>query len=232
MWNIVTDNPVLPHIVWQSYAMRVMWLVVVCMLWLRCTSMLGSRFQRAALLLWIVWFMLPGSYSPAYWLGLAFMVPSGMTVAWSLTWLHARWLQSGVDPARSHPTKPLGMQRAESGMLVLGLLLGWFLLADMLAWLPFSGTVYAWGFSFWAVLIVLPIAVLPWLIWGSQILISHSRGVSPLALPLLVLTAFVFTRLPSGNVWDALLDPWLWIVLHGMALHRILLAVRKKRNPL
>jgi hypothetical protein len=24
----------------------------------------------------------------------------------------------------------------------------------------------------------------------------------------------VVLRLPSGNVWDALLDPWLWIVLH------------------
>jgi hypothetical protein len=232
MWNLVTDNPVLPHVIWQSYAMRVMWLVVVYMLWLRCTSMLGPRLQRMALLLWVVWFMLPGAYSPAYWLGLAFMAPSGMTAALSLGWLYARWLQTVVDPTQNQYVKPRATERVESVMLVLGLLLGWLLMADMLAWLPFSGTVYAWGFSFWAVLVVLPIAVLPWFIWGSRLFIPQASGVSPLALPLLVLTAFVFTRLPSGNVWDALLDPWLWIVLHGMALHRLLLGVRKKRNPL
>ena len=29
---------------------------------------------------------------------------------------------------------------------------------------------------------------------------------------------FVTLRLPTGNLWDALLDPLLWVVLHWMGL--------------
>jgi hypothetical protein len=40
--------------------------------------------------------------------------------------------------------------------------------------------------------------------------------VAPAALLL-----FAATRLPTGNVWDALIDPWLWLFLNG-ALFRTL----------
>ena len=45
---------------------------------------------------------------------------------------------------------------------------------------------------------------------------SHDCEVAPLALLM-----FAATRLPSGNLWDALLDPWLWSALH-IALLRAL----------
>jgi hypothetical protein len=32
------------------------------------------------------------------------------------------------------------------------------------------------------------------------------------------LVVFGLWRWPSGNVWDAVLDPCLWLVLNGMAL--------------
>jgi hypothetical protein len=80
------------------------------------------------------------------------------------------------------------------------------LLLDTLAW--FSVSVYAWGFSSAAVAVLLVTATLVWLVWGSKQL--SLKG--PM-LVLGVLTLFVCTRLPTGNVWDALIDPWLWVAL-------------------
>jgi hypothetical protein len=34
------------------------------------------------------------------------------------------------------------------------------------------------------------------------------------------LALFVLLRLPTGNVWDALLDPWLWLLLQADWLQR------------
>jgi hypothetical protein len=36
------------------------------------------------------------------------------------------------------------------------------------------------------------------------------------------LLLFAATRLPTGNVWDAVLDPWLFLALHGMVVGRLL----------
>ena len=37
----------------------------------------------------------------------------------------------------------------------------------------------------------------------------------------LALLAFALTRGPTGNVWDALLDPWLWLVCHVDVLRQM-----------
>jgi hypothetical protein len=42
--------------------------------------------------------------------------------------------------------------------------------------------------------------------------ISSARWIH--ALPFLAIALFVLTRLPSGNVWDAVADPLLWLYLH------------------
>ena len=93
--------------------------------------------------------------------------------------------------------------RAWPWLAALGIVLGWVLLLDTLAWWPLS--VYAWGFSAAAVGAVALVAVLLWGISGQAVW----------ALPLGVLVLFVLTRLPTGNVWDALLDPWLWVALQA-----------------
>jgi hypothetical protein len=36
------------------------------------------------------------------------------------------------------------------------------------------------------------------------------------------LLLFAATRLPTGNVWDAILDPWLWLLLQLVLLRRLL----------
>jgi hypothetical protein len=92
--------------------------------------------------------------------------------------------------------------------------LGWVLLLDTLAWLPVS--VYAWGFSSAALGAVAVLLTLLWVLSGSG---------GPV-LMLGVLALFVLTRLPTGNVWDALLDPWLW---GGLQAGWLIGAVRRRR---
>jgi hypothetical protein len=99
--------------------------------------------------------------------------------------------------------------------------LGWVLLLDTFAVLPLQ--LYAWGFSPAAPVLVMVMVLLPWV---------FARGAQPffsaqLLLPCAVLL-FVLLRLPTGNVWDAVLDPGLWIALHGVALR---MALRRWRAP-
>jgi hypothetical protein len=97
---------------------------------------------------------------------------------------------------------------------LLGVVLGWLLLLDTLALVPMQ--LYAWGFSPWSAGVALLLGLLPWIFQG----ISGLRS----AGGLIVLAVVVFTllRLPTGNVWDALLDPWLWVVLHVYLLRTAL----------
>ena len=56
-------------------------------------------------------------------------------------------------------------------------------------------------------LAALALALLPWIVSGAQGLRQPAVGSLLAALIL-----FLLTRWPSGNLWDAVLDPWLWLV--------------------
>jgi hypothetical protein len=99
------------------------------------------------------------------------------------------------------------------------LVLGWLLLLDTAALLPFS--LYAWGFTPAAVAVTTALALLPWL--GGRGKLAFVPSVYLLAL---VVAVMVVLRLPTGNVWDAWLDPWLWVALHVLAFN----ALRTSRN--
>jgi hypothetical protein len=91
-------------------------------------------------------------------------------------------------------------------------LLGWVLLLDTLGW---GGTfIYAWGFG-----PAVPVAVLlgcaaalAWAAWHPQPA-HQTRWLWQLAG---AMGLFVLTRGPSGNAWDAISDPWLWLVASGL----------------
>jgi hypothetical protein len=91
-------------------------------------------------------------------------------------------------------------------------LLGWVLLLDTLGW---GGTfIYAWGFG-----PAMPVAVLlgcaaalAWAAWHPQPA-HQTRWLWQLAG---AMGLFVLTRGPSGNAWDAISDPWLWLVASGL----------------
>ena len=122
--------------------------------------------------------------------------------------LRKRFLASRSAPAAVHEPNRFRLSLALAGVLV-----GWALLLDTFALLPMQ--LYAWGFSPVAVALVVFGALLPWLAGRSP---RHSRWwMLPVAL-----LVFVAVRLPSGNVWDAVLDPWLWVALHIYLVRRVL----------
>lgn len=162
----------------------------------------GSRLKSWLPLLLLLWCLWPGPASPAYWLGLAFRAPSVV-----LTLLCGWALVQHYKPQTLPPVPWLALRRS-AWVLVL---LGWGLLIDTLALSPFS--LYSLGFAPLTLGLLVLAGLLPWLLRGEGAL----SGLFVAALGL-----YVLLRLPSGNVWDALLDPWLWLVLQADWLRRSL----------
>ncbi|WP_301020343.1 hypothetical protein [Rhodoferax sp.] len=210
-WLVNHTAPALPDPSVARWALHAAWGLLLAALTWRVGRRLhpGVRGMGAGmLLLWALW---PGSQSVAFGLGLAFQSPSVMAVLLALAW---------VLPARSmqdYAAFTAGHSRTSNWPTTLltfaGVLLGWVLLGDMLAWWPVS--VYAWGFSPAALMAVAAVLALWWMLGGYR---AH-RLAWVLAL---ALGFFVSLRLPSGNVWDAMLDPWLWLVLHAVLLRRLM----------
>jgi hypothetical protein len=202
------DTPVLPSGVVMRVWLSLAWSVVLAsgVAWLGRVSRWPCRWSNssraAATVLAALSCWLPGPYFPAHWLGLAFQSPSISTV-----WLCALtlWVPRGV-PAAS---------RAAYWFAGCMVAFGWLLLLDALALLPVQ--LYAWGFSAAAIGGAMFVAMLP---WACQPKGQGARSLKPWAIlaPCSVLV-FVALRLPTGNVWDALLDPWLWGALHLFLIH-------------
>ena len=210
-----TGAAALPALALQQLWLRLGWGLVLAALvrWLvervlvrsRRLDALGNgadRFQRsvswgaaAAVLLWSCW---PGPLSVSYWLGLAFQAPSGLTVLLACGALWRAW-RGPVVPVAALCWWALA-------------LLGWVLLLDTFAWWPLS--LYAWGFGPQALGWVALASLLPMVLGGWRL------SAAGYALPL-VLLWFVALRLPTGNVWDAVLDPWLWVWAQRVALRQL-----------
>lgn len=195
------------------------WGIVLATLLLAASAAWTSRQgkpARYAVLPWlaaliVLWCGLPGALSPAYWLGLTFQSPSVLTVVLCLFCL----VQHLTGTAKQETTPGCRPRLHIIGTTALGLGLGWILLLDTLALLPVQFYVLGWSPA--AVTITL-------LVCALLTLPAWHEGGTPIerwALPLTLLL-FVALRLPSGNLWDALLDPCLWIALHGYALRGLL----------
>ncbi len=175
-----------------------------------------ARYRAGALVLAVglaLWVLVPGTLSPDHWLGLAFQAPSLTTVALcgALLWR--------LRPGRLAPATG----KAGWALVLLGIALGYVLLLDTFAVWPWQ--VYSLGFSPGALLCVMALA-LGISVWGT--------GVGWLWRGLLpgVMLAYAATRLPTGNAWDALLDPLLWLVLHGLVLRALYRRVRRPNQTL
>ena len=230
---LFSSNPLLPGRMVTWLSLHLGWAVVLGAVTLWLASRLPTRGRWTLACLVLLWTLLPGVASPAFWLGLAFQSPSLMSVLLCLRWclqrcgqvppemtLNTRTCSVMPDPIR-HPVLASTGLRIKSAMtnankryignfllpkackcvMALGVVLGWVLLLDTLAWFPVS--IYAWGFGSAAVALTLVVAMLLWLLIGSRVS----------ALLLVVLALFVLTRAPTGNLWDALLDPLLWLAL-------------------
>ena len=204
---VATDNPLLPSPTAMRVALHGVWALVLGCGVLLGTGKLSRPYRLGSSLLVMAWTLMPGSASPAYWLGLAFQTPSLMSAVICLAWFldRARRKDSGgVRVAVPHVP-------ALKILVTAGIGLGWVQLLDTLAWFPVP--VYTWGFSSAAFGAVAVLVTLLWVFFGAAGANRKAPGWGGLALPLAVLTLFVLTRLPTGNVWDALIDPWLWVAL-------------------
>ncbi len=199
-----TETPLLPAPLLARLYLSLGWGLVLAALavgGLQRRAVPGARWRCWLPLALLLGCLLPGPASPAYWLGLAFRAPSGL-LALLCAWVVLRHYRPQL------PALPVEAGRRSAWVLVL---LGWALLLDTLAVLPFG--LYAAGFAPITLGAVLLLSLLPWL----------GRGAGALsALLLSVCVLHVALRLPSGNVWDAVLDPWLWLWLQLDWLRRAL----------
>lgn len=204
-----TQSPLLPGPVAMRLALHAAWGIVLGSGVMLLANKFAPRYRWGLSTLMLMWTLLPGALSPTHWLGLAFQTPS-----WPSVLICLAWLVRSARPAEQLKVHEVVALRARNLLTLAAILLGWVLLLDTLAWLPVS--LYSWGFSPLAVAGVALFATLFWAVFGVQDDASEVRRAGQRwlpALPLLVLALFVMTRLPSGNLWDALIDPWLWLLL-------------------
>lgn len=207
--------PSLPALWVQQMGMGALWGLVlawwVLAVALRLRPSMGVRARSMLVLAVIALSCWPSAASPTYWLGLSFQSPSlvlGAIAAYGV------WVQLSTATAVAAAPGPWAARGAHvTWLCALGVALGWVLMLDTLA--LWQQSVYALGFSSVALLAVaLVLVALP--VW------LKSMQAMPLALLCGVLLVFALTRLPSGNVWDALSDPLLWVGLHFKLMRDVL----------
>jgi hypothetical protein len=195
-----TQTPALPDLGAMRVARYVSWAIVLAGIVMCAGRRWPRRIQRGLAAVLFVWTLIPGPVSPAFWLGLAFQMPSMMSTV-LLSVVVVSILKTGsFKPA--DPAIIPALQWASLG----GVLLGWLLLLDTFALLPLS--LYAIGFSPAMLGLIALLTSLPVMVLGLR---HGARIVTFLLWTVLLL--HVLLRLPTGNLWDALLDPWLWVAL-------------------
>ncbi len=212
-WLTAISTPVLPSAATMQWAMGLLWGVVLA--WptlavaLRVQPALAVRHRWTLVLVMVALAGWGGTASLSYWLGLSFQLPS---LVWVALATYGMWLQ--LQPSPIQPGHQLGQSRslwAVRGpqvtlLCAAGVLLGWLLMLDTLAFWPRS--LYAWGFSSAAV------AVLGTVVIVAGLLCRRQHKPLPWGVLAALLLVFTITRLPSGNVWDVVSDPLLWAALH------------------
>lgn len=211
----------LPDLDWQWVYARVGWGVVLAALLLRFWPRVGSpRTGLALVALAFVAMALPHAASPAYWLGLMFQYPSPMLLGWCGLVLAAAWptlrLAASPRPRFAPVLAPLALPLAAGGLL---------LYADSSGWLNLG--LYGLGFDpLWG-----PLTALLAGAWAAWMLRRESLRSAAL-LVLWCVMVFCLTRLPSGNLFDAFLDPWVWAASVSITLGAVLRRSRAKARAL
>ena len=192
-WTDMT-HALLPQAVLLPAWVKLSWALVMSALVLRLTYGLKPTVWPAAVV--AVLMLLPRTDVLSGYLALAFQTPSLVLVAWGV-WCWTDVLQQR-EPVATTPT-PVAW---------LGVLLGWALVLDTLNYWPafFNPQLYALGFESVGLWLVLAIT--------AAVLLLTQVPKRWVLSAVAVLVAYVLLRLPTGNVWDALLDPFVWLALH------------------
>lgn len=184
----------LPALDWQFFYGRLAWTIVLATV-VACllpAAMRRSRPVIAGLLLATAMMMaLPQGASPAYWLVLAFQWPSGVLLGCCLLKLNA-----AGPVSRTAAAMPPWLAATIA-------LAGTVLYLDAIGVLSLG--LYYWGFGpYGAPLVALAAGA------SSALAIILGRGRPHTFVAIGAVALFSILRLPTGNLWDALLDPLLW----------------------
>ena len=221
---LAMDVPALPALWMMRIGLTLGWALVLAFLGAGLGYKLAQKRRRLLALALALWTFIPGLVSPHYWLGLAFHAPSltAMLLAgWGL-----RQLLFVADARAVSPSLHRAAVATLQGLqLWLPVALGYLLMLDTFAVLPLQ--IYAWGFSPMLLLGLLALSLLPWLLGGN----APVDRVAPVWLVPAALLLFAATRLPTGNLWDALLDPWLWLILQGLLVRSLYRRFRARTSP-
>jgi len=214
-WLVSAGVPRLPALWLMRWSMAIGWALVFACLGAVLTRRYPQRTRHTVALVLAAWAAWDDPASPGHWLGLAFQSPS-----------LASMLLLALAYGRMVFPEPVAQQvrKSREGLfwvVTVGVVVGSVLLLDLLAVWP--GSLYAWGFGPAALVLALTASLLPAIAGGF----TWSRYLPEVWVVPAALLLFAATRLPTGNVWDALIDPWLWLFFVGWLLRSL---VRKARG--
>ena len=208
----------LPELGLQLAYGRLAWTIVLAAAALALWPRAWRLPRRAVALLTLAlagWMGLPGEASPAYWLILAFQWPSGLLVGLSMVTLLSAWQgQRGAPLLPPLMAATLALAGAALYLDAIGVL---------------SRGFYFWGFTE----VQAPLAGLVLLGASAWAALMQQARAHALAL-LAAMAAYAMLRLPTGNLWDAVLDPFLWawaVACTGVHLRRHLRSRGTARTP-
>lgn len=202
----------LPQLLWQNAYGRFGWTVVLAAVVLAVMALRQPPSRRAVLGVlgtFAVLMNLPGPWSPVHWIGLAFQRPSALGIALCLLSIEARW-----SARTDRPTMPLVLAAALA-------FAGGLLYLDASGWI--ARGLYPSGFG----PVGAPVAGLLIGVAAAAALVMRRSTAHAVALLAAVL-AFALWRLPTGNLWDALIDPFLWVWAMVVLARRM---PRPRRRP-
>jgi len=203
----------LPPFAWQSLYLDVGWGVVCAALLLTLLEMgparlRARRFDPVVALACMACMWLPSPWAPSFWLGMAFQYPSLMLVF--LAGAQLLRLQRQAHGVHLPPVLPAV---PAASLFVLGTVL----YGGSFVWFPLD--VYAFGYASPAAIVLATTLVALW---------AACDRANGLACAAIAATGLVHaaTRLPSGNAWDAMLDPMLFVWAGAVTL----MALRARRR--
>ena len=227
-WPWEASASITPSLLALSVGMHLGWALTLGAgaVFLLRTATITTR--RIVALLIALLCLLPNEWSPSWWLGLAFQTPSLTLQGLCGLYLYQHLkVQAGTTMPLTDSTTPAAQARWPLSLLFVAIVAGWVLALDTFA--LFDIALYAIGFTPYAVLAALFFACLLQLISARSGHAQSTRHYRELAAIVLIATlVHLLLRLPTGNLWDALLDPWLWVIAHGLAIYVVLRKTRSR----
>lgn len=199
-----TPAVLLPGLATQHFFHTVIWSVVLTWLGVSGLSIADRRWR------WLVCGVVSVSVLTLFpnsllALGMVFQTPSlaSLIACLAVAWQDLRGPSNRIFRSASEP-------RMGEGFWLLPMVLGWCLLLDAFGAMPWD--LYSMGFDH---------RMLWFAWWGSGAWMAAGYVLSLPAWHTTVATCglwvtglFVLTHAPTGNVWDAWLDPGLWLYAH------------------